>query len=369
MVKVGGSLLRDAASYVEAAVRIKDLFVERATPPFIVVSAVKGVTDALTQIARGSRGALDDVIERHLGIAEELGSSRLFMRVAYELESLKKIASFTRHADPAVMDLIWSFGERLSKVIMSSALELVGVRALELDARNVIVTDEIHSNATIDYGLTLVNLERVRKRTRDCNAIPIIEGFVGLTTSGEVSTLGRGGSDYTATTIAALLRAETVFLVTNVDGILSSDPELVPTSRLVRFMNYDEASEASLHGVKNINPKAFRPLQEVYGSRVLVGSWRVFGTEIESRARRYVEGPKVVGGTPNSDPYVVVIGEGVTRGEFVRKVMEVLNGNSLDITGLESRCGRPSFKIHVRREDWPDALLAIHRGFIEGELG
>lgn len=368
MVKVGGSLLRDAASYVEAAAKIKELFAEEATSPFIVVSAVKGVTDALTQIARGSRETLNDVIERHLRIAEDLGGSRLFMRVVYELESLKKITSFTRHADSVVMDLIWSFGERLSKVIMLSTLELVGVRALELDARDVIVTDEIHGNATIDYESTLVNLERVRKQMRDCNAIPVIEGFVGLTTSGEVSTLGRGGSDYTATTIAALLRAETVFLVTNVDGILSSDPELVPTSRLVRFMNYDEASEASLHRVKNINPKAFRPLQEVYGSRVMVGSWRVFGTEIESRTRRCVEGPKVIGGNPTSDPYVAVIGEGVTRGGFVRKVIEVLNSNSLDITGLESRCGRPSLKIHVRREDWPDTLLVIHRGFIEGEL-
>lgn len=241
VVKIGGSLLRDTATYIDVALNIKRVFIENGYRPFIVVSAAKGITDELINVAKGNKKSLDIVIDRYLDIAKGFSSDKLLRRILQELENLKRIAETLNYIDLSLLDLILSFGERISKILMVEALENIGVKSVELNAKDIIITNNVYGDATIDYEQTLSNLEKVFLSLRNSMVVPVIEGFIGATPDGMITTLGRGGSDYTATAIASLLGFEDVYLVTDVDGIMTTDPDIIPSARIVRYMSYREA--------------------------------------------------------------------------------------------------------------------------------
>ena len=367
VVKVGGSLLRDAKSYIEAANNIKRIFIENEKMPIVVVSAAKGVTDLLMQIAKGSIKSLDTVEEMYLGIAKEFGSTKLFKRVLEELNNLRRIVgTVSGEADPALQDLILSFGEKISKIIMVEALEINGVKAVELNSKEVIITNDVHGDASIDYVATASHLEKVLPSILEAQAVPVIEGFVGATESGEVTTLGRGGSDYTATAIAALLGIDSVYLVTEVDGIMTTDPSIIPTAKIVKVMSYREAMEAAMHGAKRINPKAFEPLEKFYGSTVYIGSWRLFGTRIQMEIPKEFIGPKVImHKTSHSTSYIALIGEGVGDIKFIKRVVDILYESDIEVLGMQTYYFRPSIIIYVKKGEEIKALSTLHKRIFE----
>jgi len=366
VIKIGGSLLKDGKSYLEAAKNIKK-FVDEGRLPIVVVSAVKGVTDTLLEVARGVSEKLDKVFDLYIEIAAELGSQKVYKRVLEELELLKRISSSVIGGyDPVLHDLILSFGERISKILMVEALEVTGVRALELNARELIITDDIHGDATIDYIMTANHLEKLVNSIVSTAAVPVIEGFVGVTEDGRVTTLGRGGSDYTATTIAALLRLNDVYLVTEVDGIMTADPSVIPTARIIKVMSYREAMEAALHGAKRINPKAFEPLEKFYSSVVHIGSWKLFGTKIVQTIPNELRGPKVMMHRALYEmPYIAIIGEGVSDIGFIKKVIDILYDQGIEIMGLQTYYYRPSIIMYVRRGSEVSTLKLLHKKIFE----
>jgi aspartate kinase len=365
-IKVGGSLLKDGKSYLEAAKNIKK-FVDEGLLPVVVVSAAKGVTDALLEVTRGAAEKLGKVFDLYMGIATELGSQKVYKRVLEELELLKRITnSVIEGYDPVLQDLILSFGERISKVLMVEALEAMGVRALELNARELIITNDVHGDATIDYVTTANHLEKLVNSIISTAAVPVIEGFIGATEDGRVTTLGRGGSDYTATTIAALLRLNDVYLVTEVDGIMTADPSVIPTARIVKVMSYREAMEAALHGAKRINPKAFEPLEKFYGSVVHIGSWKLFGTKIVQAIPKEHRGPKVMmHRSLHEMPYIAIIGEGVSDTSFIKKVIDILYEQGVEIMGLQTYYYRPSIIMHVKKGSEVSTLKLLHKKVFE----
>jgi len=366
VIKVGGSLLKDSGSYIEAAKNVKR-FVENNQLPIIVVSAAKGITDTLLEVAKGSAESFNKVFDVYTEIARELGSQRVFKRVLDELEILKRIAySVSGGYDPSLQDLIVSFGERISKILMVEALEVVGVRALELNARELIVTNDVHGDATIDYIATANHLEKIVNSIVSTAAVPVIEGFIGATEDGRTTTLGRGGSDYTATSIAALLKLNDVYLVTEVDGILTADPSIISTARIVKVMSYAEAMEAAMHGAKRINPKAFEPLEKFYSSTVYIGSWRLFGTKILQVIPGECKGPKVImHKTSHEMPYIAIIGEGVANVSFIKKVVDIIYESGVEVMGLQTYYYRPSIIIHVKRGSEISTLKLLHRKIFE----
>jgi aspartate kinase len=365
-IKVGGSLLRDSRSYVETAKNIGK-FVEGGRLPIVVVSAAKGVTDALLEVAKGSIERLNKVSDLYTEIARELGSQKVYKRVLDELELLKKIAySVSEGYDPALQDLLLSFGERISKTLLVEALEIVGIRALELNARELIITNDIHGDATIDYVATANHLEKIVNSIVSTAAVPVIEGFIGATEDGRVTTLGRGGSDYTATSIAALLKLSDVYLVTEVDGIMTADPTMISTARIVKVMSYVEAMEAAMHGAKRINPKAFEPLEKFYSSTVHIGSWKLFGTRILQKIPSEYRGPKVIMHKALHEmPYIAIIGEGVSDISFVKRVVDILYESGVEIMGLQAYYYRPSIIIHVKKGSEASTLKLLHRKIFE----
>ncbi|MDK6029136.1 hypothetical protein QPL79_07150 [Ignisphaera sp. 4213-co] len=367
VVKIGGSLLRDGKSYIEAAENIKKMFIDNGKLPIVVVSAAKGVTDSLIEVAKGSTKHLDYVVEKYLAIAKELSSSKIVKRVLEELEQLKRIVGTAANSfDPAFQDLIVSFGEKLSKILMVGSLEIVNVKSVELSARELIITNNIHGDASIDYVSTANNLEKIVNSILGASVTPVIEGFVGATEDGVVTTLGRGGSDYTATSIASLLGIDDVYLVTEVDGIMTTDPLVVPSAKIVNVMSYVEAMEAALHGAKRINPKAFEPLEKFYGSTVFIGSWKLFGTRIQRKIPDNMIGPKVIMYKSSSDmPYIAIVGEGVGNIRFIKMIIDIFYEKGFEVLGLQTYYYRPSMLVHVKKGEEVKILRELHRKIFE----
>jgi len=370
VLKVGGSLLRDAKSYITVAEYTKRAFLENGLKPIVVVSAMKGVTDLLIGVSEGNMEAIKEVSYKYVEVAKELNSSYLIRKVNEEIEDLEKAARNLETSTPATRDLILSYGERLSKNVFAEALEIVGVNAYGLDARELIVTNDVHGDATVDYNATKKHLEEVYPVIVEKPAIPVIEGFVGKSRNGKITTLGRGGSDYTATTIASLLSIEDVYLVTEVDGILSADPRLISSARIVPVMDYDEAAEASCHGVKGINPKTFEPLKEFYGSTVHIGSLKRFGTRIVKQLREDVAQPKILVYRNLGDrPYLAVIGRCVCRARFLVSVLELLAEEGIEFAGLEVHVNKPSLLVYLKTSLKPGTLIHLHKKLLEGGNG
>ncbi|MEM3974729.1 MAG: aspartate kinase, partial [Ignisphaera sp.] len=351
-----------------SAENIKKTFVDADRLPIVVVSAAKGVTDLLIEVAKGSKKHLEAVTEKYLSIASEFSSPKLSRRVHEELEHLKRVANtISGSFDAALQDLIVSFGERISKILMVEALEHVNVRAVELNARELIITNNIHGDASIDYVATANNLEKIVKPILETSATPVIEGFIGATEDGAVTTLGRGGSDYTATAIASLLGIDDVYLVTEVDGIMTADPALIPSAKIIKVLSYREAMEAALHGAKRINPKAFEPLEKFYGSTVFIGSWRTFGTKIQRELPADLAGPKLVMHKTSGDiPYIAIIGEGVGNTKFLKMIIDIFYEKAFSILGIQSYYYRPSILVYVQKTEELKILRELHKSLFEG---
>lgn len=361
VVKIGGSQLRNAESYVTAARFIKQKFLESRWKPIVVVSAVKNTTDLLTMVLKGDAGSLDKFCGTYLEIARELASSRLMKRMLDEFECLKRVISSISYRDPLLRGWVLSYGERISKLLLVEALKQQNIDAYSLDALDLVVTSDVGEDATVEYCVTKKNLERVYNVILEKPAVPVIEGFIGRSRSGYVTTLGRGGSDYTATTIAALLSVKSVYLVTEVDGVMSADPRYVPHARIVSFMNYEEAIEASRFNVKGFNYKTFEPLKKFYKSTVYVGSWRRFGTKISESFECVREGPKVITyGYADRAFYIAVIGIGVQKLRFVVRVLNLLEAEGVELTGIEVSSERPSFIAKVGSSVTTGTLIRIH---------
>jgi len=368
VVKVGGSILRSCRSYFDNAFMIKQMFVERGVKSFIVVSAMRGVTDLLVDVCKGRREALTEVLKMHEELASCFSSSKLKRRIYDVLNEVTRIAtlnlSSSRSLPPYIEDYILSQGEKLSKIAMIEALEIEGVKALDVDALQTIVTNGVFGNASIDIAKTRGKLESIWKLAAESNIVPVIEGFIGSSPEGFVTTLGRGGSDYTATAIAAALGLNRVYLVTDVEGVMSADPRIVEGAKLVKFMSVDEAAEAAIYGVKRLNAKAFEPLKLEPGIRVYIGSWKLFGTEISGDARD--DAVKILAlKDEGSTSRIAVIGEGVKRLETALKMLSLIKDLGYDVLHADFNKYRPSLILEVQREVGIQLLRLLHRTLVE----
>ena len=236
----------------------------------VVFSAFGGVTDSLIAMAqlaeKGNEQYLDhfEVFrQRHATAIQSLLSEERLREVqpglAQNHEVLKNLLYgifLLREASPRTMDYVLSFGERNSAYIISHALRAEGIPAEYLDARKVIKTDKNFNNARVDFDATY---QRIREYYREHPEVQIVTGFVASAKGGLTTTLGRGGSDYTASLLAAGLRAEQVEIWTDVDGVLTADPRKVKRAFTIPRLTYAEAMEMSHFGAKVIYPPTLQP--------------------------------------------------------------------------------------------------------------
>ena len=291
--KFGGAGLADADAIRHAARIVSGL----KPGAVVVASAMRGVTDALLDIAalasRGQReaaeAALDGIRERHRATVAELdGENRelLAADVERELSEIAELVTRIRRGsfDPPTLDSIAARGEQLSASMVASALLSAGVNARVVDAIRLIHTDGRHGNATPDFARTAdATREQLLPLIRE-GIVPVVAGFIGSAPNGSLVTLGRGGSDLTATVLGRALNAESVTLWKDVPGILTADPRVVADARLLPRLHVREAAELAYYGAKVLHPRALIGLRDT--TRVLIrplADPESQGTEVTTR--------------------------------------------------------------------------------------
>ena len=244
----------------------------------IVTSAMSGVTNLLLAGAdAASRGemhlvhqAATEMRDKHYTAAKAIIPDQGFaMQLQAEVETL--ITTFTSlcqavgvlgEATPRAMDAIASLGERMSIRLLSSALNANGVPAQPVDAAQLIVTDDRFQDALPDFPATTDRTRAGLLPLLERGVVPVVTGFVGATPTGITTTLGRGGSDYSAAILGAVLPADEVWIWTDVDGVMSADPRLVPDARTIPSLTFREVGELAYFGAKVLHPKTIRPVIE-----------------------------------------------------------------------------------------------------------
>ncbi|MEO1337098.1 MAG: aspartate kinase [Myxococcota bacterium] len=260
VMKFGGSSLADAEQ-VRKVGRIVEAALERQ--PVVVCSAHKGITDGLIAAARrAAQGDVDasSVIERQRQILVDLDGEPSLLDAFYrDLTDMLRGISLVREVSPRVLDFIQSFGERMSVRTVASHLSKVGIAAMPFDAFDLgFVTDTNFNQAR--------PLEGFEQRMRDAFAarvpaktVAVITGFVGKTAAGEITTVGRNGSDFSASCFAAGLGAEECQIWTDTDGVMTCDPRLVADARNIPAMSFAEAGELARYGGRVLHPSTLVP--------------------------------------------------------------------------------------------------------------
>jgi aspartate kinase len=292
--KFGGTSVRDG-EWIDRALSVTERQLRRA--PVLVASAMGDTTDVLEEVAAAAENGdapatqllLGRLHDHHTATASgflsgenRVGALTRIGTLFEELSSLVQGVSLIRECSPRTRDAILSFGELLSTTIIHYRAVERGIESTLLDSRSLIRTDSHFTNATPDLAATN---EAVRKLVRPREgALLVAQGFIASTSQGVTSTLGRGGSDFTASLIGAALGVEEVQIWTDVSGIMSADPRVIPEARTIPELRYDEAAELAFFGAKVVHPYTILPAIE-HGIPVLVKNTGIpneAGTEIRA---------------------------------------------------------------------------------------
>jgi aspartate kinase len=270
--KFGGTSVGDAAAIGRTADIVRGRLKRQ---PVVVVSALAGTTNALLAAAeQAASGHLVTAIatvealrERHLMVAEELigggedaqeimaEESVLFDELAHLAEALSVLG----HVTDRSLDAISSIGEQLSSPIITAALRHAGINAVLVDSRKVMITDDSFGRAEpLPDAIAAAAREHLAPLVRE-GRVPVLGGYLGATAQGVTTTLGRGGSDYSASLFGAALEAEAIEIWTDVDGMLTADPRVVDGAKLIEHIRFDEAAELASFGARVLHPSTIAP--------------------------------------------------------------------------------------------------------------
>jgi aspartate kinase len=244
----------------------------------VVVSAMAGITDALLAAAAAAEkcdepaaaAAIDGIQSRHLETIAgliEAGSRRdaLEAQVRQFIQDLRAYSHSIQvmgEVTPRGMDTIASLGERMNARVFSALLDQIGVPGRAVDAAGLIVTDDKFGNAAPLLNLTRERVGSILLPLLEQGITPVVTGFCGATENGITTTLGRGGSDYTTSILGDCLDAQEVWTWTDVDGVMTADPRVVPAARVIPDLSYSEVGEMAYFGAKVLHPKTIRPIIE-----------------------------------------------------------------------------------------------------------
>jgi len=268
VMKFGGTSVADATAISALVSAVADA---RADHPLVVVSAMSGVTDTLVAITAAMlhgdhlavSAAREALRDRHLEVASDLGVTELVHADLEEhLQRLGTLVADRRELTAAGRDAILGTGELLSSCLVTAALAGRGMPALWCDARRVIRTDARFGAAIPDQAAIRRLAAREMRPHIDAGALLVTQGFIGATATGEPTVLGRGGSDFTAALLGAALDAERVEIWTDVSGLMTADPRIVPDAHVLAEATYDEAAELAAFGAKVLHPATQLPLVE-----------------------------------------------------------------------------------------------------------
>jgi aspartate kinase len=257
VMKFGGSSVESA----QAIRRVAAIVRASATHPVVVVSAMGKTTDRLQAIARFTAAGNLAAAARELDSLRRFHTKEgalAFREVCLHFEELEEVLREVAAAgsvSPRLSDVVLSFGERISSLIVTAAFRRAGIDAVHLDARNVIVTNNRHTHASPLQTET----NELLQRHISTGQVTVMGGFIGATEDGFTTTLGRGGSDYTAAIVGAAIGADEIQIWTDVDGMLTCDPRLVPDGHCLPSISYRDAEEMAKAGAKVLHPATVAP--------------------------------------------------------------------------------------------------------------
>lgn len=376
VMKFGGTSVQDP----EAVRRLIQVVAAEPRPRLVVVSALAKVTDALLESARragrGDATAAGELVralrERHRAMAalvsapERKAELLRDLDAAFgELESVVRALAVVRDVSPRSSDALVAVGELASSRIVAAALVDAGHPGAWLDARELLVTDDGHGAAAPDRAATDARLQQHARPLLEAGQVVVTGGFIGATPQGATTTLGRGGSDYSAALFGAGLRAEEIQIWTDVDGMLTADPRLVESPRVVSRLSFDEASELAYFGAKVLHPSTILP---AVGLGIPV---RILNSQ-----RPQAEGTWITGEAPEAAPGPAAIAcrRGVTRIDiastrmlmahgFLRRVFEVFERFETPVDVVTT--SEVSVSVTIDDRHAIDGIVAELRGFAD----
>lgn len=379
VMKFGGTSMGSAERMRVAAEIIAEQHKSRRVA--VVVSAMSKVTDLLLETLGhaelGDRAAVDvgvkTLLRRHIEACEDLlgqtGAGKEFRDRALEsLQSL--VAEFQRIASgilmlgerpPRSVDEAIAIGERLASVLLAHYLEMTGIRARAVNASEIIVTDAVFGNASPLMEPTRAKCTQRLAPLIDQSTVPVVTGFNGATVDGRPTTLGRGGSDFSASILAAALDAQELWIWTDVDGIMTADPRLVSEVAVLDQVTYAEAAELAYNGAKVLHPRTLAPLVE---KQIPVWSKNSFalhkpGTKIVSHFDE-PKGPRAV--TSMSDVALISMepaSADLSGTRLMARALDALALANVEILVFSSSSYRQSFCFLIRKRDIDAALEAL----------
>jgi aspartokinase/homoserine dehydrogenase 1 len=345
-------------------------------PVVVVVSAMAGVTDLLLNTLRHAEGGdepgiavnLERLTARHLETCQELldGARRAATISGIQglIGDFERIANGVRmlgERPPRSVDEAIAIGERLSALMISQYLEATGVPAEAINGASVIVTDAVFGNATPIMPETRKKADQIVRPIMERGAIAVVTGFNGATMDGRPTTLGRGGSDFSASILAAALDASELWIWTDVDGIMSADPRSVSDARVLDSLTYSEAAELAYNGAKVLHPRTLAPLIE---RQIPVWSKNSFnlkhpGTRIVSSVEAPL-GPRAVTSMANVALISLEPANAALSGtRLMARALEALADANAEVLALTSSSYRQSFCFLVRKEELPAAMKSL----------
>jgi aspartate kinase len=287
--KFGGTSVADPEAIRRLIEIVRAARTRDARGPAVVVSAMSRVTDGLLGVAESAGASqLAEALsrtqwirERHVATARELVSggalTPLLSQIHSELDALSdvvKALAVLREVSPRTLDVVAAVGELLSSRIVAAALTAAGVPAEWVDARQAIVTNTDHTRATPLGKETNDRLRAIVGPILDSGRVAVLGGFVGATLAGHTTTLGRGGSDYSGALVGAGIDASEIQIWTDVDGMLSADPRVIKSAKLVDHLSFAEAAELAYFGAKVLHPSTILPAVERNIPVRILNSWK-----------------------------------------------------------------------------------------------
>jgi len=303
--------------------------------PLVVVSAVGGITDrrfemrTLALEAGDWSGHFDALRQTHHDILEALDLDRTLVDgLLDDLQGLARGISLIRETTPRSLDYLVSFGERLCSRIVSAYLRSIGVDSRAWDAFDAgLVTDD---RAGAARPLPSAD-ERIQATFEEIEGVPVVTGYIGKDTEGNITTLGRGGSDYSASIFGSALGAEEIQIWTDVDGVMSADPRLVKESRFCERLSYAEASELAFYGAKVVHPATMIPAVEKHIPIRVLNTWKpeFRGTTIVNELDEGEKGVKSITSKKNVTVVSVVAPRMLLQYGFLARVAEIFSRNEV----------------------------------------
>ena len=328
VMKFGGSSVESAAAIERVAGIVRARLDRR---PVVVVSAMGKTTNKLLSIANHAvNGRRDEALRELMALRDfhlrESGMERTVEEHFQELGELTRGLAILGELTPRSIDAISSFGERLSSLIVTNQFQKLGIKTKHVDSRKVVITDDRHTQAAPLFEQTYAKLAAtIPPLTQD--SVVVMGGFIGSTQAGVTSTLGRGGSDYTASIAGAGIGAEEIQIWTDVDGMLTADPTIFEGGHRVRTCSFEEAAELAYFGAKVLHPATVLPAVEKNIPVLILNSRRpeVEGTRIVANAVHSTNVAKSIACKKNITLVNITSSRMLMAHGFLRRIFEVFD--------------------------------------------